>query len=71
MSEEKMLSLEEAYATLEIVMEYLRQGACDLAFAKRVACGRLLSEVLFTIESYQGPTNVVHLTPRRLDEQED
>ena len=49
--EEKMLSPEEAQGTLDLLKHYLLEGCGDLPARERLAVGRLLSEVQFTMEA--------------------
>lgn len=51
MSEEKMLNLEEAQGTLDLLKHYLLGGSGELPARERRAVGRLLSEVQFTLET--------------------
>lgn len=46
-----MFTMEEAGAVLEIIKEYLLWGNGDLTEDKRRACGRLISEVQYTMEA--------------------
>ena len=65
MNTERMLTVEEAGAVLDIVKEYLLFVEGDLSKAKRRAVGRLISEVQYAIEAQdEPPANGDHPPPR-------
>jgi len=63
-SEEKMLSVEEAQGTLDLLKHYLMEGKGNLSAIERRAVGRLLSEVQFTLEAPSALPENVHAIVR-------
>lgn len=54
----KVFKKEEAFGLLNVVTNYLQCGNSDLPADERKGLGRLLSEITYTIEDDDPPSNV-------------